>query len=322
MDLKDADAIEKWPVDLPAPPEHLSAPLDDLLAPLGAGVQIDLDAGAFLWREDDAADSVALLREGVLEVISESADNDDIIVLRELAPGALLGEIACLDRGYRSAGIRARTRAGVTLYPAAEFRALLRQSPSLFEALLVQQVATVRRLTAQVTRQHRRAITDQLTSLYNLGFFVERLGLELQRAEKTGDTLAVIMADIDHFKRFNDTHGHQAGNHALKHLGQIFKRCGRRGDIAARYGGEEFITLLYGATRGEAAAFAERLRYAVESADFADDGAGRPRRITLSAGVACFPDDATALNPLLLAADANLYRAKEQGRNRVVVGLS
>jgi diguanylate cyclase (GGDEF)-like protein len=295
-------------------------PLGDLLAQLGDGVRLGLGAGEFLWREGDAADAVAILREGLLEVTSASADSDDEVVLRLLSPGAVLGEVSCLDRGRRSASIRARSSCVVTLYPAAEFRALVRRCPSLFEALLVQQVETVRRLTLQVTKHHRRAITDQLTQLYNLGFFVDRLGLELDRAEKTGDNLAVIMIDIDHFKRFNDTFGHQAGNDALRQLGQILKGVGRRGDIVARYGGEEFITLLYGATRTEAGAFAECLRSKVEAADFADDAAPSPRRITLSVGVACYPDDASALNQLLLAADENLYAAKQRGRNRVVIG--
>lgn len=304
--LQDADAV--------------ADSLGDLLAQLGDGVRVRLSAGEYLWREHHFADSVAILREGMLAVTSAGADDDHEVLLRLLSPGAVLGEISCLDRGRRSASIRAQSSSVVTLYSAVEFRGLVRRCPSLFEALLIQQVQTVRRLTLQVAKHHRRAITDQLTQLYNLGFFVDRLGLELERAEKTGDPLALIMIDIDHFKRFNDRYGHQAGNDALKQVGQILKGVGRRGDIVARYGGEEFITLLYGATRTEAGAFAESLRCKVEATDFADDAAQAPRRMTLSGGVACYPDDACALNPLLLAADANLYVAKQRGRNRVFMG--
>ena len=294
--------------------------LGDLLAQLGDGVRVSLGAGDYLWREHDVAESVAILREGTLEVTSTSADSDDQVVLRLLSPGAVLGEIACLDRGRRSASIRAQSCSVVTLYSAAEFRGLVRRCPSLLQSLLIQQVQTVRRLTMQVAKHHRRAITDQLTQLYNLEFFVDRVGLELERAEKTGDPLALIMIDIDQFKRFNDSYGHPADNHALKRMGQILKDVGRRGDIIARYGGEEFIALLYGATRTEAGAFAKQLLCTVAAADFADDAAQAPRRLTLSVGVSCYPEDASALNQLLLAADENLYAAKRCGRNRVVIG--
>jgi diguanylate cyclase (GGDEF)-like protein len=290
--------------------------LADLLERFGSEVR--LTAGQFLWREGDAGDSVVLLQEGALEVVTDSPDGT-IVVLRVLEPGAVLGEIACLDGRSRSAGIRARSDARVSRYPATSFRDLLHRRPDILEQLLLQQVETVRRLTAQVTRSHQRAITDTLTRLYNLGFFTERLGLEMERAEKTGDPLSVVMFDIDHFKHFNDTNGHQAGNDALVRVAQILKSSGRRGDIVARYGGEEFVVLLYGATRGEAGRFAEAVRRNVELTDFVG-GSDQPLgRVTLSGGVACYPDDARELNSLIVVADGNLYRAKQLGRNRVVV---
>jgi diguanylate cyclase (GGDEF)-like protein len=291
--------------------------LGDLLTQQGGGKTLTLEAGHCLWQEGDPADSVIFLREGELEVVSARPDCEDVIVLRRLGPGAVLGEISCLDGGRRSAGVRAEVESIVTRYPLADFRALLRRRPQILEPLLIQQLETVRHLTAQVTQHHRRAITDQLTQLYNLGFFVERLGLELERAEKTGDGLAVIMLDIDHFKRFNDRYGHQAGNEVLVQMGHLLKRSGRRGDIMARYGGEEFIVLLYGANHLEACAFAERVRRKVEAMNLGHRQAQSRRGITVSGGVACYPEDAKGLDSLILAADANLYRAKEQGRNRV-----
>jgi diguanylate cyclase (GGDEF)-like protein len=290
--------------------------LADLLARYGAELQ--LAAGDDLWREGDPGDSVVLLLEGILEVIFDSPDGH-VVVLRRLEPGAVLGEIACLDGRPRSAGIRAATDARITRCPAGRFRDLLHRRPDILEQLLLQQVETVRRLTAQVTRSHHRAITDPLTHLYNLGFFTERLGLEMERAEKTGDPLSVVMFDIDHFKHFNDSHGHQAGNDALVMVAQILKSSGRRGDIVARYGGEEFVVLLYGAGREEAGRFAEAVRRNIELTDFVGGGEQPLGRVTLSGGVACFPEDAGELNALIVVADGNLYRAKQQGRNRVVV---
>jgi diguanylate cyclase (GGDEF)-like protein len=291
--------------------------LVDLLTREGAGVTHRLAAGDCLWREGDRADSVVILREGALEVVSASPDCEHIIVLRRLDPGTLLGEVSCLDGGGRSAGIRAALDSVVTRYSAADFRSLLHRHPESLELLLMQQVQTVRCLTAQVSQHHHRSITDQLTQLYNLGFFIERLGLELERAAKTGDILAVIMFDIDEFKPYNDRYGHQAGNEVLVQVAQLLRRSGRRGDIMARYGGEEFIALLYGAEHKEACVFAERVRRKVQATDFAGPEVQERRGVTLSGGLACYPADATDLDSLILRADARLYQAKAQGRNRV-----
>lgn len=283
------------------------------------GTQERLAAGEYLWHEGDRGDAVVLLREGSLEVVSAHPASQDAMVLRTLGPDTVLGELSCLDGGPRSASIRAADSALVARYPAADFRGLLHRHPHILEQLLLQQVDTVRHLTAQVAQSHRRAITDQLTQLYNLGFFVERLALELDRAAHSGDGVAVVMFDIDHFKRFNDEYGHQAGNDALQQVARILKAEGRRSDIVARFGGEELVALLYGASRDEAGAFAERVRRAVESADLEDSRHRALGRITLSGGVARFPDDARDVNALIRAADANLYRAKRDGRNRVAL---
>jgi diguanylate cyclase (GGDEF)-like protein len=140
----------------------------------------------------------------------------------------------------------------------------------------------------------------------------------VDRARETGDQLAVVLFDIDHFKHFNDTNGHEEGNVVLSTLASLMKQVGRRGDILARYGGEEFISLLYGAGRDEAARFAEAVRHAIGDHAFPGGEKQPGGRVTLSGGVAVFPDDAPDAQVLIEAADRNLYRAKEAGRNRVV----
>jgi len=242
------------------------------------------------------------------------------VVLRELGSGSVLGEMACLDGHPRSASVRASTDCRIARVPAPQFRKLLHERPEILEALLLQQAQIVRSLTGQVTRNHRRAITDPLTRLYNLGFFSERLGMELERARETGDPVSVVMFDIDHFKHYNDTNGHQQGNVALARVGVILKSTGRRGDIVARFGGEEFVALLYGANRDEARRFAESVRAAIESAEF-PGGEGQPLgRVTISGGVASFPADAATRDALIESADRNLYHAKQAGRNRIEPG--
>jgi diguanylate cyclase (GGDEF)-like protein len=166
-----------------------------------------------------------------------------------------------------------------------------------------------------VSRTHHRAITDPLTTLYNYGFFRERLALELERAHLTGDPVALAMFDIDHFKNYNDTHGHQEGNRVLQKVAELLRKTGRRGDVLARYGGEEFVALLYGATASDGWRFAEAFRSAVAAQVFPGESSQPLGRITVSGGVATFPLDAQDDIALIKAADARLYRAKESGRN-------
>ncbi len=285
---------------------------------LGAlGREVALDAGALLWKEGDPGDHVVLLVEGRLEVVHQAPEGEEI-TLRYLYPGAVAGEMAALDGEPRSATVRAHAASRVVLVPARSFREFLRARTDVLEQLFWTQLERVRSLTWRVSRTHHRAITDPLTGLYNIGFFRERLSLELDRAEQTGDSVALAIFDIDHFKAYNDTHGHEEGNAVLQKVGALLRRTGRRGDVIARYGGEEFVALLYGAGASDAWRFAETFRTAVATTDFAHLGAPGRVRVTVSGGVATFPGDAQDDAGLVKAADERLYRAKEAGRNRTV----
>jgi len=276
-----------------------------------------LPEGELLWKEGDPGDAVVLLLSGTL-VVSHETPEGETVVLRTMDARAIVGEIATLDGHPRSASVRARTDCRVRRMSADDFRALLRRRPDILEELFLLQVDRVRSLTRQVTGTHHQAITDPLTGIYNFGFFRQRLEMEVERARQTGDHLSLIMFDIDHFKHFNDANGHQEGNEVLVKLAQILKRTARRVDIVARYGGEEFVALLYGANRDEATRFAEAARGAVEGHHF-EGGSTQPLgRITVSGGVATFPGDASGDEALIRAADRNLYRAKQAGRNRVM----
>jgi diguanylate cyclase (GGDEF)-like protein len=173
----------------------------------------------------------------------------------------------------------------------------------------------------------RFAFTDFLTGLKTRGYFEQQLDLELARAERRGTPMAILMIDIDYFKRLNDTHGHQAGDIVLRDVAAILTRDLREIDTAARYGGEEFILLLPETSLQGAMLVAHRLRQAVEHANFltgtgAQPGvepSGEPEHLTISIGVALFPEEAMFKRDLLEAADAALYEAKTRGRNRVVL---
>jgi diguanylate cyclase (GGDEF)-like protein len=286
------------------------------LARIGAEARIE--AGGVLWREGDPGDTVALLLDGTLEVVYKSADSEEEVVLRTLEGGAVVGELAGTDGRARSATVRARTPSRLLKIPASAFRLLLRQRPDILEELYWLQVERVRSLTRLVSKTHQRAITDPLTGLYNFGFFRERLSIEVDRAAQTGDLVSLVLFDIDHFKNYNDNNGHEEGNVALTAVSDTIKATGRRGDIVARYGGEEFVALLYGATRAEAEAFGEIVRQTVEATSLPGGSRQPGGRVTISAGVATFPWDAQTDEALIKAADDNLYKAKEGGRNRVV----
>jgi diguanylate cyclase (GGDEF)-like protein/PAS domain S-box-containing protein len=156
----------------------------------------------------------------------------------------------------------------------------------------------------------RLSITDALTDVFNRRHLDATLGIELSRAVETGLPLAVIMLDADHFKQFNDAHGHDQGDRVLQMLGARMKQTLREYDVPCRYGGEEFVVILPGTDRAGALHVAERLRLDVEAMTV--DGL----TVTISLGIACFPlIDAKSPETLIEAADVALYRSKESGRN-------
>lgn len=157
----------------------------------------------------------------------------------------------------------------------------------------------------------RLADTDGLTGLANRRVFQQALSRELTLAHRRGEPCTLVLLDVDHFKAVNDTHGHPAGDEVLRVVGRALLDTARGTDVAARYGGEEFALILPSCSAAEARVVAERFRTAVA----ADPG---PVPVTVSAGVATYPQDAEGEASLIAAADHALYRAKRTGRDRVV----
>ncbi len=159
------------------------------------------------------------------------------------------------------------------------------------------------------------AITDGLTGLYNHKHFQERMNDEFQRLQRMPQPLSMMLIDIDFFKKINDTYGHPAGDGVLRKLAQMLRKTLRGIDIIARYGGEEFATVIVGTDLSGAVKMAERLRTSVMNTPFpVDEGI---INITLSIGLATFPQDGGKKEVLISRADQALYYAKENGRNRV-----
>ena len=174
-----------------------------------------------------------------------------------------------------------------------------------------------RELQEANARLERLAVTDGLTGVYNHRRFQEGLASELLRSARTGRPVSVLMADVDLFKKVNDAMGHPAGDELLRRLAGVLNSALRGTDLLARYGGEEFAALLPETSKTVAGQVAERMRAAVEAELNAD---GRwTQKITISVGVATYPDDGKTGEQALSAADEALYVAKHQGRNRVVI---
>jgi diguanylate cyclase (GGDEF)-like protein len=161
-----------------------------------------------------------------------------------------------------------------------------------------------------------RACTDELTGLNNRRSFLELASRECARAKRHDRSLAVVMIDVDNFKRVNDIYGHQVGDEVLHRVATIAGEHRRAGDILARYGGEEFILLFPESNAVRALAMTDRLRAAI-ACDGVDTRAGRVA-VTVSAGVAELRAQEDTLEKLIRDADQALYAAKSQGRNRVL----
>lgn len=163
---------------------------------------------------------------------------------------------------------------------------------------------------------HHRATHDLLTGLLEREAFLEHLADELERSERYGHPLSVTMVDLDHFKDVNDTHGHLVGDDVLRELGEVLMEATRDVDRVGRYGGEEFIVLLPETGQDEARRASERIRRSIEEHDFPIPDRGEP--LTASVGTATGVGAKIDPEAFIDRADRALYRAKEEGRNRVV----
>ncbi|MBF0170552.1 MAG: diguanylate cyclase [Nitrospinae bacterium] len=185
--------------------------------------------------------------------------------------------------------------------------------------LLCAQAAVAIEKALLLEATERLAVTDELTRLFNHRYFMSALHRETERATRYKQTLTLLMIDVDHFKRYNDTQGHPMGNVALRELATIFRAASRATDVVARYGGEEFAVIFVETDARVATLVAERIRKAVEAHPFEGEDALSGGKLTVSMGLASFPAHAATMQALLEAADKALYRSKAEGRNRVTL---
>jgi diguanylate cyclase (GGDEF)-like protein len=206
-----------------------------------------------------------------------------------------------------------------TLYLGALAALALDESP--FLVVLILPPLLVLHRAVLVKQLEELAVLDHKTGLLNVTAWHERARRELSRAERESSTLGVLMLDLDHFKRVNDTYGHLAGDEVLKAIARLLESEIREYDSAGRFGGEEFAVLVAESTAADIVAIAERLRRRVTELEIlapTDAGERTIAGLSASIGVAVYPSSGTTLEQLLLTADSAVYTAKSNGRNQVV----
>lgn len=185
-------------------------------------------------------------------------------------------------------------------------------------AVLMCRVSQQVKLIVESQKFFQQSITDEKTKLFNQRYFKYRFEYELKRSERYKKEFAVIIFDIDFFKKVNDTHGHLVGDIALVEVADTIRNCVRNIDVASRFGGEEFAVIALEAADEGAMIVAERVRQKVSEIKIPVDGDGL-LQMTISAGIAIFPRHGKTMHDLMEAADQALYKAKQSGRNRVIV---
>lgn len=217
-----------------------------------------------------------------------------------------------MEKPFVNEDIVLTVRAAIRAYQ--QERDLIRQNEAL-RGLNAELESVVAARTRELVEKNRMlevlSVTDKLTGLYNRRKLDEVVEEELVRSRRYAVGFAVVLLDVDHFKRINDTHGHLVGDSVLMAIAQLLREGTREADAVGRYGGEEFLMVCRHATRGAGHVAADKIRACVEAREFPDAG-----RVTVSAGVTAYRDGDT-LATLVGRADAALYRAKAAGRNRV-----
>lgn len=317
----------------------MTTPSDTRVAVIADDSDTDRILLAALLRK--AGFRVDAVSDGAAAVVAARTHDPDVIMLDVQMPG-LSGEEACrqikADPALReipvifiSAGthtddkLKAFKAGGVDYitkpYHAAEVIARVHAHAELFRSRR-EIVALNRQLQAANAELERLSLTDALTELANRACFDRSLAKEWRRAQRDKTPLGLVMIDVDHFKAYNDTYGHPAGDACLKAVARAVQDAAHRPyDLAARYGGEEMAVLLPATPAEGCRIVAERLRATVEGLGLPHAGSKTTSVVTISVGVACHtPEHADGAQGLVAAADQALYRAKHGGRNRVETG--
>ena len=298
----------------------VSAPLrQELMRTAGKRV---VEAGEVLIRQGEPGVLMYFVLSGEVVVTLGEATAEPIAVIKA---GETVGELGVLEGGQASANVVARSRCELLSLDEESFWALTHKSHAFAINLIVKLAERLRANNATVSGNiekrrlyERAAMFDGLTGIHNRRWLDENLHRLVERHKHGGDALSLALIDIDHFKNFNDGHGHDAGDVVLSTVAASMARNLRPTDLVARFGGEEFVILFPDTHIADALTAGERVREAVAATALAMPNGKQLPNVTISMGIAELKEG-QAPAALLKAADEAMYRAKGSGRNRVVV---
>ncbi len=300
-----------------------------------------LSKGETLFQQGDPGGELFVVESGALG-IAVSLDDGKKLEIAAFTVGDFFGEMSIFEKESRSATCYAKSPSRLLAMNEREFFRLVESNPASAGKMMTQMLAVTRQrledtggfLSDMVQwgeDARRRAITDPLTGLYNRRYLEEALEEYFMKARDSSKPLSVVMLDLDHFREINERYSEKAGDKVILAAAQIYRRFLRPTDVAARYGGDEFTFILPDTDRETARRIMENIRCTIEESDLLEEAVpncidktaeSSPPRVTTSQGLACFPEHASDPKTLREAADSALYRAKELGRNRVVVAQS
>ena len=296
--------------------------LREISEPLGISEFIDLRQGDILVKPTEPNTRLFILIRGKLSVHTEM-DRNPVAILR---PGDCIGEMSLFEGELPSAFVLSVDTAKVLAIHKEIIWRLVDSSSTFAQNLLhllLQRIRSGNQSLSEIQEklqvQEISAFIDPLTGIYNRRWLNTMFKRALERRNRSADggsNIFLLMIDIDHFKQYNDTYGHLAGDQCLRMVASTLRDNMRPTDLLARYGGEEFSILLTGSDGDNSVSMAERLRVAVSCREIKDRRGATLPSVTISIGVAEYRKD-EALEDLIESADRCLYQAKQQGRNRV-----
>ncbi len=288
----------------------------------------EIDRGEVLFREGDEGNELFIVMSGAVASFIRLPDGGERQIAQFQA-GNFFGEMSIFENAPRSATCSSLEKSVLLGLHEKDFYSMIEQYPDIATKIMYRML----NITAQRLRDtgeflsdmvhwgeaaRRRAITDELTGAYNRRFLDDALVSQIDLAENSGKPLSLVMVDLDYFREINENYGHEAGDRCILEVVRVFNRHLRESDILARFGGDEFTVLMPDTPWSNAVEITELVRKSLEKQDILGQYQGPVKKLTMSAGVASFQVHADDVKKLKEMADQALYRAKEEGRNRVV----